>query len=109
MKRSKLHRKTPMRRTWLARASKKKRAEMLAYLPARDAFLKERKYCEARLTKNCKANNSRAREVHHRAGRHGKNLLDETTWLAVCRPCHNVIHANPNESRRRGFIIDPKP
>lgn len=97
------------RRTWIARVGKKKRAEMLAYLPARDAFLAERRICEARVSKGCVCNGRRAREVHHRAGRHGKNLLDEATWLAVCRKCHNWIHANANESRKRGFIIDPKP
>lgn len=93
------------RRTWIARLSEKKRAQMLAYLPARDAFLQLRRHCEARVSKGCVCNPRRSREVHHRSGRHGKNMMDETTWLAVCRKCHNYIHANPKESRAKGFLL----
>lgn len=47
----------------------------------------------------------RATDIHHKAGREGKRLNDEHHWLAVSREGHEWIHANPNEARRRGWLI----
>lgn len=45
-------------------------------------------------------------EVHHRAKR-GKNLLDSSTFMAICRPCHTYIETvmSAEERRERGFLI----
>lgn len=45
-------------------------------------------------------------EVHHRAKR-GKNLLDATTFMAICRSCHDFIEfsMSAEERRERGFLI----
>lgn len=47
----------------------------------------------------------RTRDVHHRAGREGKLLLDQRYWLAVSRKGHRWIHDNVGEARKRGWII----
>tara|TARA_R100000951_G_scaffold109330_4_gene106290 strand:+ start:1467 stop:1649 length:183 start_codon:yes stop_codon:yes gene_type:complete len=41
-------------------------------------------------------------DVHHMRGR-GKYHLDTTTWLSVCRNCHNWIELNPVDAKELGF------
>ena len=53
----------------------------------------------------CECCGNMATQVHHRAGRLGKNLLDEKTWTAICSRCHYVIHANPAWSYEQGWMI----
>ncbi len=43
-------------------------------------------------------------EVHHREGRIGEKLLDESTWMAVCNDVHMWIHANPSAARAKGWL-----
>jgi len=31
-------------------------------------------------------------------------LNDELTWMALCRPCHDMIHKNPKRSREEGYL-----
>jgi hypothetical protein len=42
-------------------------------------------------------------DVHHKKGR-GKYLLDESTWLPVCREHHDKIHANPAWAFEQGYL-----
>lgn len=42
-------------------------------------------------------------DIHHTQGR-GPNLLNEATWLPVCRQCHDWIHRNPSIAREKGFL-----
>jgi hypothetical protein len=42
-------------------------------------------------------------DVHHTKGR-GPFLLDQSTWLPVCRPCHIWVHAMPKEARELGLL-----
>ena len=51
---------------------------------------------------DCERCKREAHDVHHRCGR-GKNLMREETWSAVCRECHEWIHQNPKEARRKGW------
>ena len=30
--------------------------------------------------------------------------LVQSTWLAVCRNCHDWVHAHPKESRALGYL-----
>lgn len=43
------------------------------------------------------------RDMHHTKGR-GPFLMDETTWLPVCRHCHDYIHNHANWAREKGFL-----
>lgn len=63
-------------------------------------FKKENPVCQARL-QGCTQTTV---DVHHMKGR-GKYLLDETTWLPVCRNCHDTIHQYPKESKELGLLI----
>ena len=42
-------------------------------------------------------------DVHHAKGR-GKYLLDESTWLPVCRWCHDFIHNNVKWSYENHYM-----
>ena len=41
---------------------------------------------------------------HHRAGKEGKLLLDESWWLPVCRKCHEWIGAHANIARELNLL-----
>lgn len=47
----------------------------------------------------------RTTDVHHKDGREGQLLLDESKWLAVCRDGHEWIHQHPNAARKMGWLI----
>lgn len=46
---------------------------------------------------------AKSTDVHHIAGR-GINYLNEDTWLATCRPCHDRIHREPIWAREKGYL-----
>ena len=46
-----------------------------------------------------------ADQVHHKAGRDGYRLLDESRWLSLCGPCHCHITTHPLEAIRQGFSL----
>lgn len=43
-------------------------------------------------------------DIHHKKGR-GKYHNDPTTWLSVCRTCHDWIETHPIEAQELGFSI----
>lgn len=47
-----------------------------------------------------------ATEIHHKAKRRGKMLLDENFWLAVCRENHERIEADKAWARREGYLLN---
>ena len=92
MKRTPLKRKTPMKRM-----SKRRQTESKIYSKKRAAFLAERPVCEI-----CGVRAST--DIHHVGGRAGGLYLDETHWLALCRPDHDFLHRKPRLSREMGYI-----
>lgn len=114
-RRKPLARKTPLRRIslkWLdgdgklksfrslPKMSKRRQRESRIYTCKRKAFLEEHRYCQIEVC--CVA--SLSTDVHHTKGRLGGNYLDETTWLAACRRCHDWIHTHPSEARAAGVL-----
>ncbi len=83
-------RNKPIKRTLLNRVSKKRAGEEIVYEKKKKAFLKKHPICQIKIL--CKGAN--AVDVHHAAGRSGKNYLDESTWKAACRKCHIHITLN---------------
>ena len=47
----------------------------------------------------------RSSEIHHRAKSHGKRLLDERWWMAVCRASHDKIENNKSWARSEGYLL----
>jgi hypothetical protein len=64
----------------------------------REKFLKHNPFCKAAFP-GCTLT---ATDVHHKAGR-GDHLLDDATFLAVCRKCHGRIETHPEEAIALGF------
>ena len=70
------------------------------YSKLRREFLTNYPMCQAALPR-CTHKSS---EVHHKKGR-GIYHNDVTTWLSVCRNCHNWIELNPIDAQELGFSI----
>jgi len=103
MKRSPLKRKTrlkrsakPLKRTPLSPVSKKQQKRLQDYSVVRKAYLEEHPVCEA-------CGQREATEIHHKEGR-GSKTADPTTFMSICRRCHNWIHAHPNRAREEGWL-----
>ena len=82
----------------LRKVSKRRQKDNAVYARKKKAFLDEHQWCAVCLRFVWD------REVHHWAGRVSKLLLEERLWLAVCPHCHEWIHNNPSQARRRGFL-----
>lgn len=123
MKRTAILRRTPLRKV-----SSKRSRELREYSKKRKAFLAEHPLCQVWLSRNryrelgqgfyedrankihsdlmVEANGCpRACDIHHKAGRTGWRLNDESQWMAVSREAHEFIHRNPSEARRRGWLV----
>ncbi len=82
--------------------SSPKRGQMnLHYLEKRKLFLKSHPVCGANLS-GC---TTTATDVHHKAGRTGNLLLDESKWIALCRACHTWIETHPKEAKLMNFSL----
>lgn len=100
--------KAPRKR--IRKVSAKRAKDMRVYSVRRVEFLEKHMLCEmpwgVRRDGNAGLHFSETRscDVHHRFKR-GKFYLDESTWMAVCRPCHDWIHAHPSEARTLGLLL----
>lgn len=82
--------------------SPKRVKEDALYSVKRKQYLSINPLCHAHISGIC---TQQATDVHHKQGRIGDLLLDETRWLAVCRACHTWIEEHSQESRELGFSI----
>lgn len=78
--------------------SKKLSKELVVYNGKRIIFLSENKECFAKFN-GCYGD---ATDVHHSRGM-GRYLNDTTTWLPLCRSCHNYIETHPKEAKEKGY------
>lgn len=83
----------------IKQVSKKLKAAQQEYRTKAIAFKKANPVCQAGLS-GCLVHTS---EVHHKAGRIGKLLLDETKWLAICSKCHAYITEHSKEAIELGL------
>ncbi len=93
-----------LKRSPLRTVSKKRSKAQATYTRRRIAFLSERSWCEACLPLG-RDRRRVATQVHHMAGRTGKNYLDILTWLPVCGICHTWIHENGAAARQLGLLV----
>ena len=82
--------------------SQKRSKEERLYAAKRIIFIQEHPMCEAHISGIC---TEYAAEVHHKKGRIGDDLLDETHWLALCHMCHEYIENNRDFAMEKGFSI----
>lgn len=82
----------------IKRVSDKLSKELKIYAAKRIIFLAENTQCFAKYN-GCYGE---VTDIHHSRGR-GKYLNDITTWLPLCRSCHNYIETHPKEAKERGF------
>lgn len=83
-------------RPFIPRVSKHQIERKRKYSIQRRVFLKQNPKCEVCVE-------AKSKDVHHRKGR-GPYLLDESTWSAVCRACHDRIHSNPQWAFEQGWL-----
>jgi len=78
---------------------KKKDAE---YLKLRERYLSDNPLCMVKVN-GCSHN---ATDVHHKFSGSDRDTyyLVQSTWLAVCRNCHDFLHLNPKLSREMGWL-----
>lgn len=82
--------------------SAKRKKEAAIYSKKRKAFLAKWPACQALIATVCF---ERATDIHHMEGRLKGNYLNESTWLPVCRDCHNWIHSHPTLARTLGLLV----
>ena len=78
--------------------SDKGKKEIQLYTKLRKPFLEQHPVCEAKV----KCLGAEAKEVHHKRGR-GPYLNDVSTWLPVCRACHNWVEEHPEAAAELGL------
>lgn len=82
------------------------RARMDVYVAIRGVFMESHPFCQVHLKIHGtrRPMNVPAQDVHHKRGRIGLYLFDVRYWVAVCRKCHDFIHAHPKEAARLGLL-----
>jgi len=88
------------KRSAIRKKSSKMSALDTVYFKLRKNFLYRYPLCGAALPK-C---TSQSTDVHHMKGR-GKYYNNVTTWLSVCRTCHDWIETHPIEAEELGLSI----
>lgn len=86
----------------IAPRSQKRSKEEKLYSAKRVLFLLDFSMCQANIQGVCKG---QATEVHHKKGRIGNDLLDETNWLALCHNCHEYIENHREFAMEKGYSI----
>lgn len=112
------------RKSRLSPVGNKRKREMVEYRRKRSAFLALHPYCQVWLKEHGMEEGEaiakvglvvlgggkvvavpRSSDVHHVEGRTGGKYLDESTWLAVSRSYHDLIHhVKPSWARERGYL-----
>lgn len=104
MKRTPIKRKTSLKsagsrikRVRMRQVSVKRSREMKIYAKLRKELLSQFPACQV-------CGKRKSTDCHHKSKR-GKNYLNVETFMAVCRSCHDRIHANPKWARENGLLI----
>ncbi len=86
----------------IPQVSSKRKKKDAEYSKLRERFLTENPLCMVKVN-GC---GHGATDVHHKFSGSDRDTyyLVQSTWLAVCRNCHNWVHLNPKESRALGYL-----
>jgi len=91
--------KGPQPKSRIKQTSDKRAVDQLKYIAVRTKFMDKHPICMAGIL-GCTV---RAVECHHKRGKVGADLYDETNLLAVCRTCHNRIENERAMAIEMGF------
>jgi hypothetical protein len=82
-------------------SSKRKKKDQ-EYLKLRERYLTQNHLCMVKVN-GC---TNGATDVHHTYAGSNRDAfyLVQSTWLAVCRNCHDWIHAHPTEARTMNWL-----
>jgi hypothetical protein len=86
----------------IASRSPKRILEERVYNVKRKLFIELNPMCQAHIQGVCTGASS---EVHHKRGRIGSDLTDETLFLALCHACHEYIENHRAFAIEQGFSI----
>lgn len=91
-----------LKKSELSNRSEKRKGEEAEYRKAKREYLEDHPICE--MDGCCKPSEI----IHHKKHREGKRIYDKRYFMALCggfEPCHKYIHANPEESYAKGWLI----
>lgn len=83
--------------TKIRKMSKQLSARIRLYNMLRIEFLKDKRCAVCQIKE--------ATEVHHKQGKIGNLLLEQTKWLPICRVCHTEITINSKEAIEQGYSL----
>jgi hypothetical protein len=92
-----VRKKRLVRKTPLAKMSRKRKAESRIYSRLRQEFLKDHPHCQFPLCFNT------ASQIHHLC-RRGRNYLTTEHFRAVCNRCHTWIHEHGKLARKLNWL-----
>jgi len=86
----------------IPQVSSKRKKKDQEYLKLREKHLLVNNLCQVKVN-GCSHG---ATDIHHTRSGSDRNTyyLVQSTWLAVCRNCHDFIHANPADARTMGWL-----
>tara|TARA_R110001606_G_scaffold397831_1_gene575359 strand:- start:248 stop:652 length:405 start_codon:yes stop_codon:yes gene_type:complete len=92
----------PLQRKPINKKSKKRLVLDQAYSKLRKKFMEANPICQAALP----CCNGASTDVHHKNAGSDRSeyYLVVSTWLSVCRPCHDYIHTHPKEARELNLL-----
>jgi hypothetical protein len=86
----------------IPRVSSKRKKKDAEYAKLRKRYLEENPMCKVHV-KDC---TKTATDIHHKHSGSERELyyLIQSTWLPVCRSCHNFLHKYPKIARDLNFL-----
>ena len=92
-----------MKRSGLRPQSARRRKRDAGYPSSRKAvYERAGGLCEVQANWRCERH---GHQVHHIAGRQGPDPHNPDGLLLCCRPCHELIHAQPSLSYENGWMV----
>jgi len=86
----------------IPRVSAKRKKKDAEYLKLRERYLTDNPLCKVKVD-GCSHS---ATDIHHTYAGSNRDAfyLVQSTWIPVCRSCHNWIHGNPKEARVMNYL-----
>jgi len=86
----------------IPRVSSKRKKKDAEYSKLRTRYLQENSLCKINRVDCTK----KATDIHHTYAGSNRDTyyLIQSTWIPVCRNCHNWIHSYPEESRKLNYL-----